>query len=340
MIRTAIVGMGWWGRIITSIIRESAHLQAVAAVDTNRAAAEAFCKQNALTLYDRLDDVLREPGLDAVILTTPHRFHEEQVIAAANAGKHVFCEKPLALSLQAALRAVRACRANGVRLGVGHERRFEPPFMAVRQMLSDGALGRLLLIEGNYSHNKFAALSPDNWRLALAEAACGPMTSTGIHMLDFALSLGGGADRVLAKNSRLATTYESGDSMSTLIELRNGATATINVILATPFHARFAVFGSNGWIEIKDKTHNEAPSGWTVTQRIGNDGPVTTEWPRASEVLCNLEAFARSIGGCQEDYPIPVEEMLNTVSTIEAVFESALSGELARPRYTSAEDFA
>jgi predicted dehydrogenase len=341
MIRVAIVGMGWWGKIIATLLRGNLQLRVVAAVEPNRAAVEAFCREHGLSIRGHLEDVLGDRAVDAVILTTPHRFHEAQVVAAAGAGKHVFCEKPLALSLDSALRAIRACRAAGVRLGVGHERRFEPPLIEARRLLADGFLGRLLLIEGNYSHDKFAALRPDNWRLSLAEAACGPMTATGIHMLDFALSLGGGADRVYAKNSRLATDYESGDSMATLVELRNGAMASINVTLATPFHARYTVFGSKGWIEIRDRSHNEAPTGWIVTKRIsGRDYPETSEWPRASEVLDNFEAFARAIEGRQEDYPIPLEEMLNTVSTIEAVFESARTGELVAIRRIVAEDYA
>jgi predicted dehydrogenase len=338
MIKAAIIGLGWWGKIITSLVEKSDQLQIIGAVELNQAAGQAFCKERGLRLYDSYEAVLADPQIDAVILTTPHRFHVDQIIAAANAGKHVFCEKPLSLTLDSAVRAVKACRKNGVRLGVGHERRYEPPVQMVRGLLDDGTLGILLQIEGNFSQNKFVALSPDNWRLSRAEAACGPMTATGIHLLDFAVSLGGGADRVFARNNTLATTFESGDSLSTVIELRNGATATINAMLATPFYGRLTVFGSKGWVEIRDKSHVEAPTGWTVVKRIGDQDPVTIEYPAATPVLSNLDAFARSIGGRQEDYPMSMQDMLNTVSAFEAVFKSTLTGQIETAERISISD--
>jgi len=329
MINAVIVGLGWWGRTIAELVKKSDQLKIIGAVERNRASGEEFCSKSGLHFYQTFEAALADARVDAVIITTPHRFHEQQIVDAADAGKHVFCEKPLSLTLAAAARAVQACRRNGVRLGVGHERRYEPPLQAVRQMLDDGTLGRLTQIEGNFSHDKFVSFSPDNWRLSTAEAACGPMTATGIHLLDFAVRLGGGAQRVFARNNRVSTAFESGDSMSTLIELRNGATATINAMLATPFYARLTVFGSKGWVEVRDKSHVEAPTGWTMVRSTGGEAPVMTDYPAATPVLSNLEAFARAIAGRQEDYPIPLQEMLNTVGAFEAAFGSSLSGQPA-----------
>lgn len=330
MIRAAIIGLGWWGKIITKTLEKSEKIRVVAAVEPDESVGRAFCMESGLLYLPSYSAALEE-DLDAIILTSPHRFHEEQVIQAATAKKHVFCEKPLSLSLESATRAVQACVANDIVLGIGHERRFEPPIQLIRNLLQDGALGEILQIEGNFSQNKLLNLPPDNWRLSRAEAGCGPLTATGIHLLDLALSLGGGAQSIYATNKSQATTFESGDSFSSHITLANGAVANINALLATPFYSRFAVFGSRGWIEVRDKSHVEAPTGWTVLSSLGDQEPTMADYPASKPVLANLEAFATAVQeGSQERYPIPLEEILNTVAAYEAAYESTLNGQIIR----------
>jgi predicted dehydrogenase len=338
MIRVAVVGLGWWGKIITKTLEASEKIRVVAAVEPDEETGKAFCEQAEVRYLRDFDEALGQRDVDAVILTTPHRFHEEQIIKAASAKKHVFCEKPLALSLDAAARAVKACLAHGVRLGIGHERRFEPPMILLRNLFREGALGELLQIEGNFSHDKFLNLPPDNWRLSRTEAACGPMTATGIHLLDMSVSLGGGAREIYASNRSLATKFESGDSLASHITLANGAVATIVANLATPFYSRFTVFGSRGWIEIRDKSHVEAPTGWTVVRSSASGPPAVTDYPVATPVLHNLEAFANAIRSRQEDYPVPLQEMLNTVSAFEAAYESTLNGKIVQARSVLVKD--
>jgi predicted dehydrogenase len=338
MIHAAVVGLGWWGKIIAKTLEGSEKIRVTAAVEPSREAGKAFCDAAEIRYFANFDEVLGERDIDAVILTTPHRFHEEQIIKAAAVGKHVFCEKPLALSLESAARSVKACIAHDVRLGIGHERRFEPPMRMLRDLLREGVLGDILQIEGNFSQNKFLGLAPDNWRLSRAEAACGPMTATGIHLLDMSVSLGNGAREIYATNRSLATKFESGDSVSSNVTLSNGAVANINANLATPFYSRFAVFGSRGWIEIRDKSHVESPTGWTVVRSSMEGQLTTTDYPAATPVLSNLEAFADAIRGKQKDYPVPLQEMLNTVAAFEAVYDATLTGNIVRTKSIRIED--
>jgi predicted dehydrogenase len=334
MIRVAIVGLGWWGKTIAGLLKNSSVLRAVAAVEPAEAAGRAFCAEHGLRFEASLAQALDRDDIDAVVLTTPHRLHETQIEQAAAAGKHVFCEKPLALTAASAARSIAACQRHGVVLGVGHERRFEPPMLLIRQLLESGELGTLMQIEGNFSHDKFMALPADNWRLSRAEAALGPMTATGIHLLDMACSLGGGATRAYATCSNSVSGFGSGDSMACHLTLRTGAVATITAMLATPFFSRFAVFGSKGWMELRDRSHVEAPTGWIVTRSAGNDQPVVTQVPPATPVLDNLEHFARAIERGQAQghwqgqaaYPIPLQEMFATAAAFEATFASTLQG--------------
>ncbi|RYF74444.1 MAG: Gfo/Idh/MocA family oxidoreductase, partial [Comamonadaceae bacterium] len=181
VVNVAVIGLGWWGRIMVKSLAASDTVRVVAAVEPDAALGAPLCAEFGIRHFASYAEVLRDAEVHAVILTTPNRLHEQQIIEAAEHGKHVFCEKPLALSLASAERAVAACLRANVRLGIGHERRFEPPMLLVRQLIADGSLGRVLHIEGHFSQNKFLALPPDNWRLSLEEAGCGPMTATGIH---------------------------------------------------------------------------------------------------------------------------------------------------------------
>jgi predicted dehydrogenase len=98
-------------------------------------------------------------------------------------------------------------------------------------------------------------------------------------------------------------------------------------MIATPFVSRFALFGSSGWVEIRDKTHVENPTGWLMTRAMTGAAPVTVDYATATPVLTNLEAFADAVSGAAA-YPIPQVQMLRTIGALEAVFRSARSGQI------------
>src|SRR5262245_52951857 len=119
MIRAAIVGMGWWGRTLVEAVADSAQMRVVAgATRTVSPEVKAFAEAQKLTLVDTYEALLADPQIDAVVLATPHSLHAAQTIAAAQAGKHVICEKPFALTQADAEAAVAATAHAGVTLGL------------------------------------------------------------------------------------------------------------------------------------------------------------------------------------------------------------------------------
>ena len=323
-----VIGLGWWGRVIVPLAKSSAKLRVVAVADPDPAAAE-FARQQAVPLAKSYDDVLADREVQGVVLCTPHTLHTDQIVRAANAGKHVFCEKPLSLSRQDVLKAVKSCNDNRVALGVGHEKRFEPPIQELMRMVKAGELGTPLQIEANFVQDKFLTLPPDNWRLSAKEAPAGPMTATGIHLLDLSVGVMGPAERVLASVRTLGSELRNGDTLGILVNFRSGANALLSAILATPFDGRFAVYGSKGWDEVRDKAHPESPRGWTLTTHLRGGEKETRDYPPAKAVLANLEAFAdAAVGGAP--YPVPQAEMIANVSALEAIFRSAARGEVQR----------
>jgi predicted dehydrogenase len=325
LLNAAILGLGWRGRTVVAMLRGSGALRITAGFDPDATAAAPVAAHYRLRLVDGFDDILRDPAIDAVILCTPHTLHAGQIRAAARAGKHVFCEKPLGLTRDDAAAAIAVCRDAGVVLGVGHERRFEPPILALRALAGSGVLGTLLQIEANFSHDRFLFLPPDDWRFSDREAPAGPMTATGIDMLDLAVSLLGPAEQAHAQLRKLGGRPRNGETLGVMLGFRSGANALISAILATPFDGRFAIYGSKGWAEMRDKGHPENPEGWTLTEAIRGRERKVTDYAPVAAVRANLEAFATAAQG-GAPYPVPQEEMLNTIAALEAVFRSAASG--------------
>ena len=324
--RVAVVGLGWWGRIIVGLLKGSAKLSVARVVDVDRA-AERFASEQGIPFSQKFEEAIEDNNIQGVVLCTPHTLHCDQIVRAANAKKHVFCEKPLSLSRADVLRAVAACNANGVALAVGHEKRFEPPIQEAFRLAASGALGIPLQVEANFSQDKFLAMAADNWRLSPKEAPAGPMTATGIHLLDLSIGMLGPAESVLARVQQLGSGLVNGDTLAILVSFKSKANALISAILATPFEGRFAVYGSKGWVEVRDKAHPEAPEGWTLKTTLRGQKTVTRDYPPANAVLANLEAFADAAAG-RAPYPVPQDQMIANIAALEAVFKSATSGKI------------
>ena len=325
MLNVAVVGMGWWGKTLVSLMQKSPNFHVVKGVKRNPASEAEFARANGFEIVSDYGAVLADPNIHAVVLCTPHTLHTEQIIAAAGAGKHVFCEKPLSLTRADAERAIEAVNSNKVAIAVGHERRFEPPIIDLMRTVRSGELGVPLQIEANFSQDKFLTLPADNWRLTPEEAPAGPMTATGIHILDLSVGIFGEAESVLCSVRQLGSQLTNGDTLAALVSFRQGGHALLTAILATPFDGRFAVYCSKGWIEVRDKAHPSTPQGWTMTKVVSGEKRTVEEYPPASSILANLDAFADAAEG-RVAYPVTQQEMIANIAALEAIVESAKSG--------------
>ena len=324
MIRAAIIGLGWWGQTILKTLTSSAIIAPVLGIDPRQQARTAALALGIETA-PRFEDALADANIDAVILCTPQQYHAEQIVAAARSGRHIFCEKPLCTTSPAAEAAIAAVSKAGVQLGVGHERRFEPAIIEMRKRFGSGEFGHPLLLEGNFSQDKFLNLPRDNWRLSNAANPVGPLSATGIHMVDLSIALLGRPVAIWARLAQLGSDFENGDTLSMTIGFESGATAMLGAVLATPFMGRLALLGSKGWMDIRDRSHPENSAGWDVTSVHRDEAPVTAFYPPHPAVRDNLEAFGRAALG-QAPYPVAPEEMLANVRSFEAIQRSVKSG--------------
>jgi predicted dehydrogenase len=319
VMNAAIVGLGWWGKHLLKQMRDSEVLRFTVAVGS-REGHRAVADECGVPFTTDYEGVLKDGQIDLVVLTTPHALHAQQVLKAAEHGKHVFCEKPLALTVADAAECVRACERAGVRLGLGHERRFENAMKELRQIVARGELGRIVHAEGNFSHDKLANVPTENWRFTDTHLAPLPMTGTGVHMTDLLLDLLGNVTDVFAA----APTAETGGISRTLslhLRFASGATGYVNSTLETPFYMRLALFGTAGWAEVRNIAHPDAggESSMTIRGADGTERVSRFEWN--DSVRDNLETFCRSLAN-DTVYPITAEQMVANVAIMAAVTES------------------
>jgi len=316
MITAAIVGLGRWGQtLVRSVQGKSERLRFTTAVSRDPARARDFTTRHGLDGVGSLDAVLVDPAIDAVVLATPHTQHVGEVIAAAKAGKAVFCEKPLALSRDEAERAVAACREAGVVLATGTDKRYFPALAEVARVADSGALGPLLHVEAHFSNEVAAGFAA--WRDSFEETPAGGMTGTGIHMLDALVRIAGPIRRIHAQMLSQKPSPDPHDSLAVLLEFASGVGGTLACVRSTPGFLRLHAFGRNGSAEAVSRTE--------VVVRKSGFGTETFTLPNIDSVRTNLEAFADAVAG-RGAYPISEAVILNVTTAFVAIAEAIKAG--------------
>ena len=339
MINAAIAGLGWWGQtLVESVAGNSDKIRFVAGV--TRSASEktrAFTQQYRMKLVREYEAVLNDPQIDAVVLATPHSVHSEQVVAAAEAGKHVFCEKPFALHKAAAERAVAATEKAGVTLGLGYNRRLHPEMTKLRERIQSGELGTVLHCEANMTFPNALFLSPDAWRADKEETPCGGLTPMGVHAVDGMIDLCGEIDEVYCQSFRRAAPVDADDTTSMLFRMKAGMSGYLGTMTTTGGGFSFQVFGSKGFVRLEGMTHIAgAPSEERRRKCFGNcyfkpvKGPLES-W-QADEVdivQAVLERFADAVDGSRP-FMMPTSEMIHGAAVTETIVKSAASHRLEK----------
>ncbi len=327
MIRAAVSGYGWWGRHLVGRLSALDRYELTGVYAPELAAA---AKADGRYVYPSFEALLADDAVEAVILTSPNDQHEAQSVAAAQAGKHVFCEKPLSLTADSAQRILEATKAAGVVLGVGHERRFEPAMQRVAQMVGRGALGTVMHVEAAFSHDKLAGLPKDNWRTKPGLAPAAGMTGMGIHLTDFMIWMFGPVATVQAVTTDRSLGWDTGDVVTVQLRFKAGMTGTLSAILNTPHFIRYHVFGSNQWAEVRNDTHPDTPGGQAhlTLSQTGQDLHVES-FPWTDAVVDNLIAFADAVAG-HAPYPFSDLQLVHNIEVLEAIAASAKSGETVR----------
>ena len=335
MIKAAIAGMGWWGKtLVESVQGTSEEITFVAgATRTVTPELQAFCTEQKVRLAENFDALVADKSIDAIVLATPHSMHAEQLQAAVKAGKHVFCEKPFALTKREAELSVEAAQRAGVTLGLGYNRRFHPEMTKLRERIRTGDLGVILHVEATMTFPNALMLKANQWRAQRSETPCGGLTPMGVHAIDGMIDLCGPINQVFCQSFRQAVEIDSDDTTSILFRMKGGMSGYLGTMTATGPGFSFQVFGTKGWVRLEGMTHVAGASSEERRTRLFGackfqpaKGPAETwESARLDVTRVTLEAFAKAASGGPK-FPIPLEEMIHGAAVTEAVVRSAASG--------------
>jgi predicted dehydrogenase len=315
MLRAAICGPGHWGtRLIEAVQGKSGKLAFTTAVTRNPAGRADLQQRFGLALTSDYAAVLSDASVDAVMLATPHSQHGAEIEAAAQAGKHIFVEKPFTLTRGEAERAIAACRAAGITLHVGFNRRYAAAYQAMLKRIAAGEIGAVRHIEGHFSGPPSYQTEPGNWRSNQTESPGGAMTARGVHVLDSMLHIAGSVESVFAFSEKLQHEIDVDDTTAATMRFSGGATGLLATLHAASAFYRIHVFGSTGALEMRGETE------LLVSDLDGNSERFT--YPAIDKEGAELEDFADAIGAGLK-FVIAPEEVVNGVAAMEAVAESA-----------------
>lgn len=286
----------------------------------NGAAAQAFAERFGVPHWHTDDaSLLARDDVDAVVIATPPHLHCAQTVSAAAAGKHVLVEKPMALSPAECRRMIDACRSANVRLGVAYRRRLFPQVVRAKQLIAEGAIGRVTLVRGHYSGRM--DLPESEWRLDPQAGGGGAMLDMACHRLEVQLNLGGPVTEVMAMVDTVAMPWSVDDSVCLTLRFASGALGVHSTTLTSPPRYDFIeVDGTEGKLLLDPMEH------WADHLRLirGSGEERVPVQPVSSEMqdLAMLEDFVRAVREGREP-ECHAEAGLQTQALMAAALESA-----------------
>jgi len=322
-LRWGIIGAGGVARRRTMpAIQQARDAELTALMVRDQARADALAQEfGAKRGYDDWRALLRDDEVDAVHIATPVHVHKEQVIAAAEAGKHVLCDKPMAMNSAECKDMIEACTANDVHLQVCFLMRFGSANRRLKADIAEGKFGHI--ISARATVFKWLPLDDDSWRVDPVLGGGGALMDLGAHTIDLLTYLVGPMSTAYCACSNFVTEWRVEDSVSLLMKARNGTHALVG-------HS-FRAKGGDSVIEIHGTEASAListprPGGGKTTLRI-TDGEKTETEPVPFENYYQLqvEHFADCVAGKAEPIVNGLDGLAN-IATIEAAYESVKTG--------------
>lgn len=318
MLRWGIIGASGVAdrRMMPAInLSEANELHALMVRDIERA-KELAKKHGAKAYYDSIDELLADPDVDAVHIATPVYLHCEHTIKAAEHGKHVLCEKPMAMNVEECQRMIDACNKNHVLLQIAFTLRFNPCFHEIRQIIQDGLLGDI--VEARVCLLKSYDIPKGAWRRNPSMSGGGVLMDMGVHAIDMLCFLLGDASSVAMLHSSHIKNWEVEDTASVLLKMKSGAIAIADVSFSIPYSDRtLEVYGTKGSIFLFNQ---EAYQAYRL-KLIAEDHSKEELKPSQNLYKNMVEHFQRCVNG--EEEPIsPALAGLKNIQIVNSAYES------------------
>ena len=246
-VKIGIIGLGRWARVLTRAAKKSTKFEIVAGYSRSEEKRNAYQEDCQIPTTEDLDALLSDPQIKGVILTVPNEHHLPVAESVAKAGKHIYTEKPIANTLENGLRIEDLQRQYGVQVMVGHSARLLKGTRMIKEAINSGELGRVSLIEANFSNERALELTPETWRWYKDKAPGGPLSQLATHQFDALHYLGGEIEEVSSMAAKLSPVGAEVDDQSlTLMRFTSGAVAYIGSSWTSPGIYSIRVFGQKG----------------------------------------------------------------------------------------------
>ena len=277
ILNLGIAGLGNAGHAVLRDLKQTPAIALGAVADVRKDALESFREKNGVVTFDSVEAMCQSRNIDAVWIATPNEFHAEHAIAAAVNGKHIVCEKPMALSLEECDRMNAAAAESGVKL-LMHSKAGDPPVVKMREVVASGRLGRLIQINSwNYKGWLKTARLPSE---VDTSKGGGVVYRQGAHQIDIVRCIGGGTVKsVRAITGKWHPSFETEGNYTAFLEFEDGTPATL-------------VFNGYGGFDITELTWGIGEGGYIASKKLANEsaspGPVDVSTKYAAPVRAEM----------------------------------------------------
>jgi predicted dehydrogenase len=246
IVRLAQIGLGAWSGATAGAIKRSKKVQLVTCFDVIPEKRKVFSEKYGCEQEKNYEEVLQRDDIDGVLVTSPNMFHTEQAVLAAEHGKHVFLEKPIANTIADGKKIIKACEKAGVVLMVGHYMRRFAGFRKVKELIGKGAIGNPVQVEGNVSSGQGLTLTPDQFRWRGDDSGCpaGSLMTMGIHQVDLFNHLLGPIKTVFSYFNKLHIKAPVEDVTATLVQFESGVLGYLGSNYDSPRTTWMYVYGT------------------------------------------------------------------------------------------------
>jgi len=311
--------MGWWSDVLADAMQRSGKLKIASCFTRSEQKRRAFAAKYGCKAASDYREILDDPGVEAIVNTTPNDAHLETTRAAAEAGKHVFLDKPIANTVSDGRAIAEICRKAGVVLALGYQRRREPHFRWLRRQIDAGAFGRLVNAEANISRDRLGKIDLNSWRYTAAGMPGGVMLQIGIHYADVLEYLLGPVKAVNGRSAQLVLPGDNPDVASMILEHENGALSTLNASYASASeYYMMNIYGKDA------SAYYDMHQGLRLLKR-GSERSEAVPFAKNDTFVEELEEFAGAVRGTGEP-EMDGESATRSLAVIRAGIASAREG--------------
>ncbi|MDH5749242.1 MAG: Gfo/Idh/MocA family oxidoreductase [Rhodospirillales bacterium] len=227
-VRVASIGLGWWSDVLADAVERADGIKIVKCFTRSEDKRAAFADKYNCEAVASYDDILSDDSIQGIINTTPNNVHLETTRQAAEAGKHVFLDKPVANTIKDGKEIARIVKECGTTLSVGYQRRRESHFQWIRDRIAEGKFGKMVQAEANISRDRVGKFDINSWRYTSEGMPGGVMLQIGVHYVDVLETILGRVKTVSGMASQLVLPGDNPDVAGLLMKHENGAISTLS----------------------------------------------------------------------------------------------------------------